>query len=272
MLSVILAFISILILIKIASKVYKDCEKLYQKIVVIIYTIIVLSPAIILILDLSDIPSKIFNDNKIDIQNWIGYIMSYLGSVVAGIIGAVAGLWMTLYQIKENNKDNEKRDKENLRIQNMPLLKYEITTASKGKTEKDNIETIFSKSNDKMHYLNIDITNFGLGCIKDIVVKIESDVLNTSPYLIDNKSYKIINKEECVSINKNLYLERGKSYKFILSEYYEDLLNNWYSQKIEIDYLTKETAVTSLIVKKEVLLEENDQNLKEIFNNMEGEK
>ena len=123
-----------------------------------------------------------------------------------------------------------------------------------------------------MHYLNIDITNFGLGCIKDIVVKIESDVLNTSPYLIDNKSYKIINKEECVSINKNLYLERGKSYKFILSEYYEDLLNNWYSQKIEIDYLTKETAVTSLIVKKEVLLEENDQNLKEIFNNMEGEK
>lgn len=272
MLRVTIAIISILILIKIASKAYKDCDKLYEKIIIIMYTIIVLSPAIILILDLADIPSKIFNENKINIQNWLGYTMNYLGAIIAAIIGAVAGLLMTLYQIKENNKDNEKRDKENLRIQNMPLLKYEITTASKGKNEKDNIETIFSKSNDKTHYLNIDITNVGLGCIKDIIVKIESDVLNTSQYLIDNKSYKIINKEECISINKNLYLERKKNYKFILNVYYEDLLNNWYSQKIEIDYLTKETGITSFVVKKEVLLEENDQKLKEMFDNMEGEK
>lgn len=45
-----------------------------------------------------------------------------------------------------------------------------------------------------MCYLNLDITNVGLGCIKNIVVNIESDVFKETKYLIDDKKQRILKK------------------------------------------------------------------------------
>ena len=48
-------------------------------------------------------------------------------------MGVTASIYIAVNQIKKNNEENERRDKENLRIQNMPLLKYNINTEAEDK-------------------------------------------------------------------------------------------------------------------------------------------
>lgn len=268
MLNIILPIISIIIIIiMLASKMYEDCKEVYEKIIIIMYVLIIIFPAIILILDFSNIPSKFINTNAINIQNWLGYIMNYLGTVISAIIGAIVAVYVTIYQINKNNKDNEKRDKENLRIQNMPLLEYTLDTFSSiAKKEEDIIETGVTKTNERMKYLNLNIKNIGLGCVKNCAINLESDIFKLHINLIDNKSPQIIKINESKSINKIIYLE-AKSYQFTLNVYYEDLLDNWYLQKVKINYNTSDSKKSYCTVEKETLIKiDEEQKLKEMIN------
>lgn len=249
--AIIIFFISIIFIIKI----YRKCKTTYEKIIFILMYLIFLSPTIVFYLDLYNIPSMFGYNEMIDTQNWLSYIMNYIGTIISAIIGAIILVYMTMYQINKNNEDNDKRDKENYRVQNMPLLNYIIDGHYKSGEKNDNIKTKCRNITGKMYYLNIKIENIGLGNVKDIIIKIDSDIIEKPQYLISDKSQNILKKDKSIEICKNIYLEENSNYKLTLDVYYEDLLNNWYFQNVQIDYNTNNIEKIYFVVKKEELSE-----------------
>lgn len=63
-------------------------------------------------------------NTNVDTQNWVMIITTCIASIISATIGGLIAFGIAINQIKENNMQNS----ENLRIQNMPMLKYEIKT------------------------------------------------------------------------------------------------------------------------------------------------
>ena len=89
----------------------------------------------------------------------------------------------------------------------------------------------------------ISIKNIGLNNVKRIFVDFESS-------MVDNK-YRILGKNNLIPIEKNetqeIYryfaLKSGKEYEMKLKVYYEDVLQNWYSQIVDLKY--KATTISN---------------------------
>lgn len=130
----ILIFITILLLLVLFIKFnYKKCKTNIEKVIFMLYMIICATPIIIYYLDVLNIPSQLNLTKNIDSRNWLNFLFTYISTIVSSIMGVTASIYIAVNQIKKNNEENERRDKENLRIQNMPLLKYNINTEAEDK-------------------------------------------------------------------------------------------------------------------------------------------
>lgn len=236
MLNFIVVIMVFLISIIFVYKTYTSCKETYEIIIFILMYLVFLSPLVVFYLDLYNIPSLLGYNGKVDTQGWLSFIMNYLGTIISSIISVVFLVYMTMYQIKKNNEDNI----ENHRIQNMPLLKYEITTDYKEclTNEKYLISSKFSKEVNSRYNLYLNIKNIGLNSVKKICIELESEFISESKWLIDGKSQISIEKNETIEVYRYFALNSDSNYKMNLNIYYEDVLNNWYLQRIEIDYIT----------------------------------
>lgn len=214
---------------------YKKCNNGGEKIIFIFYVIIISIPIILYYLDLWNIPSKLNLMKNIDSQNWLGFLFTYVSTIVSSVIGVTASIYIAFIQIRKNNEDNEKRDKENLRVQNMPLLKYNINTERK--CEGDVSELIITSIKDGQPFeLNFSFKNIGLNSVKNIIIDYESDV-TASTYRLSGKNNIIsMEKGEEIESNHFLALELNSKTNMKLIVYYEDVLNNWYRQVVDITY------------------------------------
>ena len=130
----ILIFITIQLLLVLFIKFnYKKCKTNIEKVIFMLYMIICATPIIIYYLDVLNIPSQLNLTKNIDSRNWLNFLFTYISTIVSSIMGVTASIYIAVNQIKKNNEENERRDKENLRIQNMPLLKYNINTEAEDK-------------------------------------------------------------------------------------------------------------------------------------------
>ena len=163
----------------------------------------------------------------------------YVSSVISAIIGALVAFWTTIYQIKKNNEENNRRDKENLKIQNMPILKYDINTERKGTGDLSEL-IVTNKENElgNAYNLNIILKNIGMNSIKNILIDFQSSVINNSIYrLLGKNAVNPLEKGEVIELNKYFSLKPSdKYYEMIIVIYYQDVLSNWYKQKVEIHY------------------------------------
>lgn len=189
--------------------------------------------------DRYDIPTKLNLTMNINAQNWLSFIGNYVSSVISAIIGALVAFWTTIYQIKKNNEENNRRDKENLKIQNMPILKYDINTERKG--TRDLSELIVTNKENELgnaYNLNIILKNIGMNSIKNILIDFQSSVINNSIYrLLGKNAVNPLEKGEVIELNKYFSLKPSdKYYEMIIVIYYQDVLSNWYKQKVEIHY------------------------------------
>lgn len=106
------------------KKMYKKCEDNFEKILFWIY--IVLS-SFIMILYYSDkfnIPSVLNWNENVDTQNWLTVLSNFGTTILAEVAGGLILIFVTRMQIDENNNFNLKRDREERRINNLPLLTY----------------------------------------------------------------------------------------------------------------------------------------------------
>lgn len=214
---------------------YKKCNTGGERIIFIFYVIIISIPIIIYYLDLWNIPSKLNLMKNIDSQNWLGFLFTYVSTIVSSVIGVTASIYIAFIQIKKNNEDNEKRDKENLRIQNMPLLKYNVD--AERKCEGNISELIITSIKDGQPFeLNFSFKNIGLNSVKNIIIDYESDVTNSTYRLSGKNNVISMEKGEEIESNHFLALELNSTTNMKLIVYYEDVLNNWYRQILNITY------------------------------------
>ena len=79
--------------------------------------------------DRFNIPTFFKMNQNVDTQNWLNNISDFISNILSATIGGIIALGIARHEINENNKQNL----ENNRIQNMPMLKYNIITDVKGK-------------------------------------------------------------------------------------------------------------------------------------------
>ena len=142
---------------------YRKCKDDLEKSLYILLFFVSMVPIVIYYLDRYDVPTYLGWNINVDSQNWLSFLANYSAGIIsAGIISAVISavvlVIVTILQIKKNNEDNIERDKENLRVQNMPILKYAIDTDDKGKGELEEL-IITNVDNGQAYSLNISIKN-----------------------------------------------------------------------------------------------------------------
>lgn len=127
----IIPFITILVLGCLIYKAIKEANSPTESILEILLSIVIFSIVSIYYLDRFNIPTRLNWTNNIDTQNWLAFISNYLTGIITAVIAVMVAVWTTIYQIKKNNEENKKRDNKNLKIQNMPILKYSINAEKK---------------------------------------------------------------------------------------------------------------------------------------------
>jgi len=235
---ILMFIIATTILILLVKLNYKKCKTGVEKVVLVLYGITYLTPILIYYLDLWNIPSLLNLTNNINTQNWLSFLSSYTSSIVSTILGVTASIYIAITQIRKNNEDNEKRDLENLRIQNMPILKYSFNSENRGVNELENL--IITNIDDGIPYnFNIYLKNVGLNTIKNIKVDFKSDLINHSiERILGKETLEVMEKGEEKEINKFFSLKQSDvPYNIIVIVYYEDVLSNWYKQEIQIEYI-----------------------------------
>lgn len=234
-----ISFFAICIMLYLSYRAIKKSNSLAEKISEIVLAMAMAVILVIYYLDRYDIPTALNLGMNIDTQNWLSFIGNYITGVISAVIGALVAVWTTIYQIKKNNEENNRRDKENLRIQNMPILKYDINTERKGTGDLSEL-IVTNKENElgNAYNLNIILKNIGMNSIKNIIIDFKSPVINNSIYrLLGKNAVNPVEKGEVIELNKFFSLKPSdKYYEMYIVLYYQDVLSNWYKQEIQIHY------------------------------------
>ena len=263
----IFSFAILIIAVMYAGNAIIKSKTISEKAYLIILGLILFVLPIIYILDRYNVPTKMNWSQNIDSQNWLAFLGEFVTGVIGAIIAAVIAVWTTLYQMQKNNEDNDKRDKENNRLQNMPILKYEIDTINDGDIDLEDI--IFANLDKCNPYnLNISIKNVGMNTIKSIMIDCSADVIsNEKAYrILGRNSIVILEKNEEMRVRKVINLSTGEKYDFLITVYYEDVLSNWYKQDIHLRYGATEKFNKGLVgsiyydIDKEKIIKEAEIN------------
>ena len=264
----IISMIALAIMLYLSYRAIIKSNSLAEKISEIVLAMIMAVILIIYYLDRFDVPTKLNLTANINTQNWLAFLGNYSGAIIGAVIGALVAVWTTLYQIKKNNEQNEKRDKENLKIQNMPILKYEINTERKGTGDLSEL-IVTNKENElgNAYNMNIILKNIGMNSIKNVIIDFKSAIINNSTYrLLGKNVLNPIEKGEAIELNKYFSLKPSeKYYEIYLIIYYQDVLSNWYRQEIQINYSASNifnnngySGILDYEVRKEIEINENE--------------
>lgn len=214
---------------------FKKCSNYYEKILFTYFCFIIFLITILYYIDFYNIPSYFGWNKNININEWHSFLFSFCGIILGEMFAGIILYFMTKMQITETIDAEKENNKIEHRINNMPLLIYEFRNVS-------NKDSIFIKTNIENNTipvnLNLSIKNIGLNTTKKCFVKIFGDVIKS-----DNESevYQLPN-QGCIEKNATqvisflINLKRNNKYNFDFDIYYQDLMNNWYLQHIDLEY------------------------------------
>lgn len=213
-------------------KGYKECKDILDKILFISIYFVAFLPLIIFYLDKYNIPTLLRWANGVNTQNWLSFFSSYFSSIVGAIISAVVLIIVTVKQMDRTFKENQERDREERRINNMPLLEYKFNTINSSLKNSHTFATLFNSG--LVCKINFFIRNIGMNSVKKCYININSnEFIKEETIEIDSQS--CIYKEDEKKIKLIMVLEEGH-YVLNLTVYYVDLLDNWYKQKIVLEF------------------------------------
>ena len=234
----IIVIITYVIVSNIIKRVYDKCDSFVERIGLILYVLIIGVPIVIYLLDRWNITDVFGFMKNIEGDMWFEYISNYTSSVIGAILSSVISICLVFYQIDKNNKDTENRDKENLRIQNLPILKYSFDNKTDVGTEIDDF-AFFTGGRNHSYLGTFIIKNIGLNNIKNIKVDMIIDEYDVNKRVIGNNTLEVLEKGDEIKIAKRfLFNSDNKTHKVKYVIYYQDLLSNWYTQKVNIDVVT----------------------------------
>lgn len=129
-----------------------------------------LSLLYIYILDRYNLPTKWGWIRNLDSQNWLSFLGSYLTGVLTNIVNVMFLIGVTNIQLNHNREENM----ESLRIQNMPILKYDINDEH---CKTGMLDFIWTKcENGVPYHLNFSIKNIGANTIKSFKIDVKHSI------------------------------------------------------------------------------------------------
>lgn len=213
-----------------AYKLCKKLENIYEKTFYVFFVVVETFLIGLYYFDRYNIPTFLKWNENINTQNWLSILSSSGISVLTEILGGLILVFVTIMQLKKTLDDNHKRDIEDRRINNMPFLSYKINN--------------FYLNNEKYHYLttiyedgitsqiSLFLKNIGMNTVRDCYIEITPKDLKQT-FCCRLQEQGCIDKGDEKNINYLLSLSQG-DHIFEITVYYEDLVHNWYSQKIEL--------------------------------------
>lgn len=236
--NVILFIITLTIISLTLYFIYKSTEKsnsLVEKISYIVLAIVDSAILIIYYLDRFNVPTELGWNINVNAQNWLNFIATYITGIISAGIAALVSVFITIYQIKKNNEENDKRDKENFRIQNMPLLKYDCVQGKNTSVELTQLDTNIEEDKGVTQQITLSLKNIGLNSIRKYYIKVESNILKHE-YIFEIVKESVIEKGQEVIIPFVLRLKTKQIYNFKITLYYQDLVFNIYEQNVLLEY------------------------------------
>lgn len=234
-----ISLIIIGVLFFITLKAVNKANSLVEKLFYISIFVLVVAIFVTYYLDRYNIPTYFLLVRNVNSQNWLSLIGNYISGIVSAIIGGLVVVWSTMYQVKKNSEDNEKRNMESLRLQNLPIIKYDINTEARGSGDlTELILTNKEYESGEVYCLNIILKNIGMNTIKSVIVDFKSPVVNNAICrLLGNDAIVPVEKGEVVELNHYFNLNKSeKYYEMNLTIYYQDVFSNWYMQDVIIHY------------------------------------
>ena len=205
---------------------HKKFVNTFDKYLFILLEIVFLSLSCFLILDINNAFLNIPFIRNLRIEFWISFAITMCGTLVSSCVVLFIGYYQT-----KDQRDNYMDDK---RIQNKPFLLYSF------KSEKIiGAEDRWISINGDNYSFWMSVQNIGLNHLKNFWVQIEDCDSKINNYFSCDLQQSVIKKDDLKSfelIIGYVYDETNKNNdKTInITIHYDDLLNNSYSQKIEL--------------------------------------
>ena len=221
------------------KKTYKKCDTVFERVIFIFLLISFISIMGIYFFDKLNLSRFFLIGEEVDTRTWLAIISSFMTSILAETLGGIILIFVTYLQIEANREDLNKKEKENNRINNMPLLVYSFPDGNMNAVNNIySIET--NKSFEKEINWTLSIKNIGMNAVRKCYLNIiNKSIDNNITCKIDEQSS--IDKDQTKDICFFQKVNYGK-YDFKINIYYEDLLHNWYSQKIDVYFNIEETS------------------------------
>lgn len=215
-------------------KEYKSIENSAIQSLIILMFVSIAFPVLIFILDRNNFFGNIGYLKNISSNNWHSFLATYGSSLISALIGAAFLVVVTGIQMDRSKEDNDDLAKKQLRLQNLPVLKFKVDYEIN--TKPGPTIVIDAKLSDvrNLVYANINIKNIGLGIAQNIRYLIILDSLNTQNVIQDVSTvYHNNDKEVKHSIFFDVPAIKDYHKNVLLFLYYEDLLGNIYLQKFD---------------------------------------
>ena len=146
-------------------KEYKSIENSAIQSLIILMFVSIAFPVLIFILDRNNFFGNIGYLKNISSNNWHSFLATYGSSLISALIGAAFLVVVTGIQMDRSKEDNDDLAKKQLRLQNLPVLKFKVDYEIN--TKPGPTIVIDAKLSDvrNLVYANINIKNIGLGRI-----------------------------------------------------------------------------------------------------------
>ena len=183
-------------------KQYKDFKTIDEKVVFFLVISIFLVPLLIYYLDRYDVFNKLGWIQNMNSDNWFNFVSTYVSSIFGALIGAVTLVLMTRQQMDRQDE----KDKEFIRINNMPLLTYKLIRDT-GEITVENLLETNCKAGKSIDFKLV-IKNVGMNTVKKSFIVFSSQNFSNSYYCwLENNG--CIDKNESLTIYRYLKLSVG---------------------------------------------------------------
>lgn len=208
-------------------KSVKDSDTLVAKSISIMIWLCVILVLILYYLDLYNIPSRLMWNRNLNADTWLAGIFTLLSAFLGGGLLLIVTKW----QIDVSEQKSIKRDKEENRLKNMPLLKYKFIDSYEDFSEFD--EFLLHTKFDDTSYINfgLELRNIGLATIRKMKITAYGECIPKQKYEFYNNG--VLQVGESNKIQISTILPEGE-YDIYFDIIYQDILSNKYLQKIKM--------------------------------------
>ena len=214
-------------------KTYKSSSNDLEKTIYLFLLAAIFVPIILFICDVYNVPSLLKYTKNINPDSWLNFLGTYSASIFSTLISSAFLIFVTYKQIRRTYEDNIELNKENYRIQNMPYMQYDFNKEIEDIDDISKLKLLISNHNNKYDSVvfSMEIKNIGLNAIRKTYFVIDSTIFKEKE-IFELGSQSSIDKDE---IKKQDFMISNLSdgeYIINFTIYYQDLLKNWYEQKV----------------------------------------